>query len=214
MSVSGSFLLIIGLINQFVWFDILKIFIKARKGVYEYSQLEESLNKRGFISRLLGPFYHKMNKSWHLYPVGFLFGLGFDTASEIALLVISANAGSQMIPTLAILSLPILFAAGMSLMDTVDEMFMTNAYDWAFSTPLRKIYYNLSVTGLSVIAALSIGFIELAQIIAPNLGLYDGIWRSIAIVKFDFIGYLLVGVFILSWFFSYLLWKVLRFERI
>jgi high-affinity nickel-transport protein len=157
--------------------------------------------------------YNRINKSWHVYPLGFLFGLGFDTASEVALLAVSANAASQEIPLSVIIALPILFAAGMSLMDTADGIFMTTAYSWAFSTPLSKIYYNLSVTGLSVIAALFIGFVELAQIVAPKLGLDGGIWRWIGNLNFDSLGYLLVGLFIASWGFSYIVWKALRLEK-
>lgn len=212
-AVSGSFLIIIGLLNLYIWFDIYKLFVNARNDKYDSLQLDKLLQNRGFISRFLGPLYRHINKSWHVYPLGFLFGLGFDTASEVALLAVSANAASQMIPISVIIALPILFAAGMSLMDTLDGIFMTTAYNWAFSTPLSKIYYNLSVTGLSVIAALLIGFIELAQIIAPKLGLEDGIWRWIGSLNFDNIGYLLVGLFILFWGCSYCLWRVLHLEK-
>lgn len=209
---SGGFLIVIGLLNLSIWFDIFKFFVNMRNGRYDDEQLDQLLLNRGFISRFLGPLYSHINKSWHIYPLGFLFGLGFDTASEVALLAISANATSQMIPLSVIISLPILFAAGMSLMDTADGIFMTTAYDWAFSTPLRKIYYNLSVTGLSVVAALFIGFIELAQILAPKLGLHNGIWKWIENLSFNNIGYLLVGLFIISWGFSYIIWRALRLE--
>ncbi len=184
-----------------------------RRGEYDEENLDQLLLNRGFISRFFRPLYRLINKSWHVYPLGFLFGLSFDTASEIALLAISANLSSQAVPFAVILSLPILFAAGMSLMDTADGVFMTTAYHWAFSTPLRKIYYNLSVTGLSVIAALFIGLIELAQIITPKLGLNSGIWGWIQNLNFGGIGYLLVGLFVLAWGISYLLWKVLRLEN-
>jgi len=128
-------------------------------------------------------------------------------------LAISANAASQAIPFSMIIALPILFDAGMSLMDTADGVFMTTAYNWAFSTPLRKIYYNLSVTGLSIAAALCIGFIELAQILTPKLGLNSGIWKWIQNIQFGVIGYLLVGLFIISWAVSYMIWKMFRFEN-
>ena len=156
--------------------------------------------------------YQFINKSWHVYPLGFLFGLGFDTASEVALLAISANSATQAVPLTAILSLPILFAAGMSLLDTADGIFMTTAYHWAFSTPLRKIYYNLTITGLSVIAALCIGLIELAQIIGSKLGLSGGFWKWVQNLNFGGIGYLLVGLFIVTWLLSLFLWKILRLE--
>lgn len=212
-AVAGSFLLLIGLFNLYIWFDIYQFFLKMRKGEYDEENLEQVLLNRGFISRFFRPLYRLINKSWHVYPLGFLFGLSFDTASEVALLAISANAATQAMPITVVLSLPILFAAGMSLMDTADGVFMTTAYHWAFSTPLRKIYYNLSVTGLSVIAALCIGFIELAQIITPKLGLSGGIWKWIQDLNFGQIGYLLVGLFIFAWVVSYLLWKFLHLEN-
>lgn len=211
-AVSGGFLILIGILNLYIWFDIYKLFVSTRSGEYDEDHLDEVLLNRGFISRFLGSFYRFINKSWHVYPLGFLFGLGFDTASEVALLAVSANAATQSIPFSLVLSLPIIFAAGMSLMDTVDGIFMTSAYNWAFSTPLRKIYYNLSVTGISVVAALFIGFIELAQILTPKLGLNSGIWKWIQDLNFSGIGYLLVALFIISWGLSYLVWKMLRLE--
>lgn len=211
--VAGSFLLLIGLFNLYIWFDIYKFFLAMRRGQYNEENLDQLLLARGFISRFFKPMYRFINKSWHVYPLGFLFGLSFDTASEVALLAISANFATQGLPLTAILSLPIVFAAGMSLMDTADGVFMTTAYHWAFSTPLRKLYYNLSVTGLSVIAALFIGIIELAQIITSKLGLHSGIWGWIQHLDFGSIGYLLVILFVISWGVSYLLWKVLRLEN-
>lgn len=212
-AVSGGFLLLIGIFNLYIWFDIYRLFMKMHRGQYDEGNLEQLLLNRGFISRFFGPLYRFISKSWHVYPLGFLFGLGFDTASEVALLAISANAASHAMPFSVILSLPILFAAGMSLMDTADGVFMTTAYNWAFSTPLRKVYYNLSVTGISVVAALFIGLIELAQIITPKLGLMGGVWEWIQNLDFGGIGYILVGLFILSWGLSYFLWKFLRFEN-
>ncbi len=212
-AVSGSFLLAIGLFNLYIWFDIYRFFKQMRQGKYDEGNLEELLLSRGFLSRFFGPLYRMINKSWHVYPLGFLFGLGFDTASEVALLAISANAATQALPFGVILSLPILFAAGMSLMDTADGVFMTTAYDWAFSTPLRKIYYNLSVTGLSVVAALLIGTVELVQIFSSKLGLNGGIWDWVQNLNFGDFGFLLVGLFIVVWGFSYVFWKVLRLEN-
>lgn len=212
-AVAGSFLLLIGLFNLYIWFDIYGFFLKMRRGEFNEEELDELLLSRGFLSRFFKPLYKLINKSWHVYPLGFLFGLSFDTASEVALLVISATLGAKGMPMTAILSLPIIFAAGMSLMDTADGIFMTTAYHWAFSTPLRKIYYNLSVTGLSVIAALFIGLIELAQIITPKLGLKGGVWTWIQNLNFGAMGYILVGLFILTWAISYLIWKIMKFEN-
>ncbi|AHF06449.1 HoxN/HupN/NixA family nickel/cobalt transporter [Desulfitobacterium metallireducens] len=211
--VSGGFLLLIGLFNLYIWFDIYRLFKKMHRGKFDEGNLEKLLLNRGFISHLFRPFYQFISKSWHVYPLGFLFGLGFDTASEVALLAISANAASTSMPSTAILSLPVLFAAGMSMMDTADGVFMITAYDWAFSTPLRKVYYNLSVTGVSVVAALFIGLIELAQIVTPKLGLNGSIWEWIQKLDLSGIGYLLAGLFVFGWGVSFLLWKVLRLEH-
>jgi len=211
-AVSGGFLVLIGLLNLYIWVDLYKLFVRMRKGECHEEHLDQLLLKRGLISRFFGPLYRLINKSWHVYPLGFLFGLGFDTASEVALLAISANAATQAIPFSVVISLPILFAAGMSLMDTADGVFMTTAYNWAFATPIRKIYYNLSVTGLSVVAALFIGVIELIQVLSSKLGLSGGVWGWIHDLDFGGIGYLLVGLFILSWCFSFVLWKFLRLE--
>ena len=213
-AVAGSFLLLIGLFNLYIWFDIYGFFLKMRRGEFNDEELDELLLSRGFLARFFKPIYKLINKSWHVYPLGFLFGLSFDTASEVALLAISATLGAKGMPMTAILSLPIIFAAGMSLMDTADGIFMTTAYHWAFSTPLRKIYYNLSVTGLSVIAALFIGLIELAQIITPKLGLKGGVWTWIQNLNFGAMGYILVGLFILTWAISYLIWKIMKFEKV
>lgn len=211
-AVSGGFLILIGLMNLYIWFDLYRLFLEMRRGVHDEENLDQLLLNRGLISRFFKPLYRLINKSWHVYPLGFLFGLGFDTASEVALLAISANSATQAVPISGILSLPILFAAGMSLLDTADGVFMTTAYHWAFSTPLRKIYYNLSVTGLSVIAALGIGLIELTQIIASKLGLSGGFFGWIRNLNFGGIGYLLVCLFIVSWLLSLLIWKILRLE--
>ncbi|QNB46771.1 HoxN/HupN/NixA family nickel/cobalt transporter [Thermanaerosceptrum fracticalcis] len=212
-TVSGGFLLIIGFVNLYIWLDIYRLFLQAGQKKYDDRQLEQLLDARGFIARFAGSFYRFINKSWHIYPLGFLFGLGFDTASEVALIAISAGVASQTIPIAGILSFPILFAAGMSLMDTADGIFMITAYRWAFATPLRKIYYNLTVTGLSVIAALFIGGIEIAQVITPKLGLQGWFWTSVQGLEFSGMGYLLVALFVFVWAFSYGAWKLFNLEK-
>ncbi len=211
--VSGSFLLLIGLLNAIILFDLKKVFMNMRKGTYNEEEVEELLLNRGFIARFTGPLFKFISKSWHVYPLGFLFGLGFDTASEVALLALSAGAAKNILPILGILSLPILFAAGMSLMDTADGVFMTNAYRWAFSTPLRKVYYNLTVTALSVIAAVLIGMIELVQVFSEKVGLSSGAWRWIQNIDLGWIGYLLVILFLLSWGVSFAIWRVFKIEE-
>ncbi|WP_088227979.1 HoxN/HupN/NixA family nickel/cobalt transporter [Desulfosporosinus sp. FKB] len=212
-AVAGGFLLLIGLFNLYIWFDIFGFFKKMRQGEFDEENLDELLLNRGFVTRFFKPLYRFINKSWHVYPLGFLFGLSFDTASEVALLAISATLGTKGMPMTAILSLPVIFAAGMSLMDTADGVFMTTAYHWAFSTPLRKIYYNLSVTGLSVIAALVIGIIELAQILSTKLGYHSSFWVWIQSLNFGSIGYILVGLFVITWAVSYIVWKVMDLEN-
>jgi high-affinity nickel-transport protein len=211
--VSGSFLLFIGVLNAIVLFDLQKVFLKMREGTYNEEEVEELLLNRGFLARFAGPLFKFINKSWHVYPLGFLFGLGFDTASEVALLAISAGAAKSSLPLVGILSLPILFAAGMSLMDTADGVFMTNAYKWAFSTPLRKVYYNLTVTTLSVLAAILIGMIELAQVFSEKLSLSGGGWHWIQNLDIGLLGYLLVFLFVIAWGISLAIWKVFKFEE-
>jgi high-affinity nickel-transport protein len=212
-SVSGVFLVLIGVLNLFILTNIYQIFRQMRHNQYDEDKIDELLHSRGLIARFLNPLFKFVSKSWHVYPIGFLFGLGFDTASEVALLAISAGAAKSAIPITGIMSLPILFAAGMSLLDTADGIFMTTAYRWAFRTPLRKIYYNMSVTGLSIVAALVIGLIELAQILTPKLGLTDGFWGWIQDLDFGSLGYILVGIFVISWAVSYGIWKFMKIEQ-
>jgi nickel/cobalt transporter (NiCoT) family protein len=158
--VSGLFLWLIGILNLLVLLDIIKVWREVKRGIYKRERLEELLVQRGFINRLFGAQFQKfINHSWQMYPIGLLFGLGFDTASEIGLLAITAGVATGKIPFLAIVSFPILFAADMSIMDTADGAFMSKAYRWAFSNPLRKMYYNITTTGLSVAVALVIGTI-------------------------------------------------------
>ncbi|MBP2653619.1 MAG: high-affinity nickel-transporter [Firmicutes bacterium] len=165
------------------------------------------------MARFLNPLFNFVSKSWHVYPIGFLFGLGFDTASEVALLAISAGVAKSDIGITSIIALPILFAAGMSFLDTVDGVFMTTAYKWAFSAPLRKVYYNLTVTSLSVVAALLIGAIELAQVIAPKIGLTNDIWKWVQNLDIGAVGYILVVLFVLIWLTSYGIWKFGKVEE-
>ena len=212
-TVSGAFLLVIGLINLFIWIDIYLIFREMRRGDCDTQALELLLLARGIVTRVAGPLFRVINRSWHVYPLGLLFGLGFDTASEVALLALSAGAAASALPVAGILALPLLFAAGMSLMDTADGVFMTTAYRWAFATPLRKVYYNLTVTGLSVVAALLIGLIELTQVLTQALGLTAGLWGWLQALDFGWIGYLLLTLFVLTWSLSYGAWRLLRIEE-
>jgi high-affinity nickel-transport protein len=174
-SVSGTFLILIGALNLLVLLDILGVFRRMKGGQYDEQKLEQALLDQGLMSRVfLKRIGDRMDRSWKMYPLGILFGLGFDTATEIGLLALAAGVATHAVPFLAVISLPIIFAAGMSLMDTADGAFMSQAYGWAFSNPVRRIYYNLTVTSLSVLVALAIGTIELLQVTvglrAPDLG--------------------------------------------
>src|ERR1700704_6069973 len=161
--VSGGFLVLIGLMNLVILIDIIRVYRRMKDGEYDRDSLEHELTAGGFMTRIFGRLFRVIDHSWQMYPVGFLFGLGFDTASEVAFLAISAGAAAQGLPFLAVLSLPVIFAAGMSGMDTLDGAFMAKAYSWAFSNPVRKVFYNLTVTGLSVFVALFVGAVEVAQ---------------------------------------------------
>ena len=201
--VSGVFLLAIGVLNLLVLLDIVRIFRDMRSGLLDETRLEERLLDRGLMSRgLLRRLGARITSSWHMYPLGILFGLGFDTATEVGLLALSAGAATHHVPFLAILSLPLLFAAGMSLMDTADGAFMAHAYGWAFSSPVRKVYYNLTVTTLSVTVALGIGAIELLQVAARNTWL-----------DFNTLGYGMVALFVLTWAVSAVIWKTRHIEE-
>ncbi|HET9782498.1 MAG TPA: HoxN/HupN/NixA family nickel/cobalt transporter [Candidatus Dormibacteraeota bacterium] len=212
--VSGGFLVAIGIFNLLILLDIVRVYRRMRRGEYDRDGLEHELIAGGLMTRLFGRVFRLVDKSWHMYPIGFLFGLGFDTASEVALLAISAGAAAQGLPFAAVISLPLIFAAGMSLMDTADGAFMAHAYSWAFASPIRKVFYNLTVTSLSVFIALFVGIVELAQILIQMLGLHGPVFDSIA--QFDFIGkagYLIVGAFVLTWVAAFLIYKVRRIDE-
>jgi nickel/cobalt transporter (NiCoT) family protein len=212
--VSGTFLWIIGVLNLLVLLDILKIWRKARSGTHSHAHLEALLQKRGLLNRLFGGRLNRlMNHSWQMYPLGLLFGLGFDTASEVGLLAMTAGASAGDLPVAAVLCLPLLFAAGMTLMDTTDGVLMAKAYDWAFLNPLRKIFYNITTTGLSVAVALLIGSIELLQVFIGVLNLHGPIVDRVAHLDFGSLGYLIVGLFLLAWGLSVAVWKFGRLEH-
>jgi high-affinity nickel-transport protein len=212
-SVSGSFLVLIGLLNLAVLLDVLGVFKQLRHGAYDEQGLERALQHRGLMSRFfLGRVAGRIDRSWKMYPLGVLFGLGFDTATEIGLLALAAGVATHRVPFLAIVSLPLIFAAGMSLMDTADGAFMSQAYGWAFSHPIRRIYYNITVTGLSVAVALIVGTIELLQVTADRLSLDGGFWTFLDRLEVGTIGYGVVGLFVVTWPVSILLWKTRRIE--
>ncbi len=213
-SVSGTFLLLIGLLNLIVLLDVLGVFRQLKQGRYDEQKLEDALQNQGLMSRFfLRRVGDRIDTSWKMYPLGVLFGLGFDTATEIGLLALAAGVATHHVPFLAIISLPLIFAAGMSLMDTADGAFMSHAYGWAFSNPLRKIYYNITVTSLSIAVAVVIGTIELLQVAAAKLSLEGGFWAFLDQLDFGRIGYVVVGLFVATWAFSVVLWKARRIEE-
>jgi nickel/cobalt transporter (NiCoT) family protein len=201
-AIAGIFLLLIGALNVVVLADVVRAFRRMRAGAYDAAALERRLLAQGLFSRLfLKRIGDRIDASWKMFPLGFLFGLGFDTATEVGLLVTTAAVAAQKVPFLAVLSLPIIFTAGMSLLDTADGAFMCHAYGWAFSNPVRKVYYNITVTSLSVLVALVVGGVELVSAVfakSPDLAR---------------LGYLVVGVFVATWVVSALIWKVLGIER-
>jgi high-affinity nickel-transport protein len=212
-TISGLFLLAIGLLNLAVLVGIVRILRRIRQGELQQQELEQELQARGLLNRLYGRATGAINKPWQMYPLGCLFGLGFDTATEVALLVIAGGAAASGLPFYAILCLPILFTAGMTLFDTIDGAFMNFAYGWAFSEPIRKVFYNLAVTALSVSVALLIGTIELSSVIADGLDLTGEPWDSISGIDQNLIGYAIVGLFVLIWAGALAVWRLGRIEE-
>ncbi|MGH3763799.1 MAG: HoxN/HupN/NixA family nickel/cobalt transporter [Pseudonocardiaceae bacterium] len=211
-SVSGVFLWILGILNLIVLIGIIKVFRKMRGGVYNEQELEDQLNKRGFMNRFLGGLTKSVRKPWHIYPIGVLFGLGFDTATEVGLLVLAGGAAAFSLPFYAILILPILFAAGMCLMDTTDGVFMNAAYGWAFAKPVRKVFYNITITALSVAVALIIGTIELIGVLDDQAGIDSGPLAAIGSIPLDYAGYAIVALFIVAWLVALAIWRFGRIE--
>jgi high-affinity nickel-transport protein len=212
-TVSGTFLYLIAALNLVVLVGILKVFRQMRRGAFDEAALEQQLNNRGLMNRILGGATRAVRQPRHMYPVGLLFGLGFDTATEVGLLVLAGGAAVFALPWYAVLTLPVLFAAGMSLLDTIDGCFMNFAYGWAFSQPVRKVYYNITVTGLSVAVAFGIGTIELVSILAEKLGIVSGPLAAIAGLDLNSVGYAVVGLFVLTWLIAVAIWKYGRIEQ-
>jgi len=212
--VSGVFLLLIGFLNLVVLLDILKLWRRAKTGQHSHVHVEELLARRGFFNRLFGGRLQRLiEHSWQMYPLGMLFGLGFDTASEVGLLAMTAGASAGDLPAGAVLSLPILFAAGMTAMDTTDGVLMTKAYDWALVNPLRKLFYNVTITTLSIAVALVIGTVELMQVAIRLFDLDGAFFHRVATLDFGILGYVIVGVFLAAWGVSALVWRFGRIEE-
>ncbi|HTF33782.1 MAG TPA: HoxN/HupN/NixA family nickel/cobalt transporter [Myxococcota bacterium] len=213
--VSALFLFAIAFANMFVLLRVYQTFERVRQGdpVVE-DDLSTLLSQRGVLGRLFRPVYRLISRSWHMYPLGFLFGLGFDTATEIGLLGISAVQASKGLPIWSILVFPALFTAGMALIDTTDGVLMVAAYGWAFVKPLRKLYYNLTITAVSVLVALLVGGIEFLGLIADKLQLVGGFWSAVTALNDNFgdLGYVIVGVFVVSWLISVLVYRLMGYD--
>ena len=212
-SVSGVFLWVLGIINLAVLLGIVKVFREMRTGGFNEQQLEEQLNRRGLMNRLLNGLTKSVRKPRQIYPIGLLFGLGFDTATELGLLVLAGGAAAFNLPFYAVLVLPILFAAGMCLADTVDGVFMNAAYSWAFAKPVRKVFYNITITAISVAVALIIGSIELLGVLADQAKINSGPIAAIAGINLDYAGYGIVALFLASWLAALLVWRLGRIEE-
>ena len=213
LTVSGTFLMIIAILNLIILVSIVGVFFKMRKGLYNEEELEKHLNSRGLLMRFFGPIARRIDKSWKMYPLGILFGLGFDTATEIGLLVLAGSSVIAGLPWWAIISLPLFFAGGMSLLDTIDGSFMNFAYGWAFSKPVRKVYYNIIITGLSVAVALFVGGLEILQVIAQQLNLSGPFWNYALDFNLNSAGYFIVAAFAVVWGIALLIWRFGRIEE-
>ena len=212
-TVSGTFLYLIAAINLVILVGIVKVFNEMRSGRYDDEELERQLESRGLMNRFLGRFSRRIDTAWKMYPLGLLFGLGFDTATEVALLVLAGTAVVGGLPFYAILSLPVLFAAGMCLFDTVDGCFMNFAYDWAFAKPIRKIYYNLTITGLSVVIAFFVGTIEILGLLAQYANLNSGVWGWLQNFDINKAGFVIVGMFVATWAVALAIWHFGNIEE-
>ncbi|MFC8434434.1 HoxN/HupN/NixA family nickel/cobalt transporter [Streptomyces sp. NPDC057253] len=212
-TISGTFLYLIAALNLVALIGILKVFRAMRAGSYDEKELEQHLDSRGFMNRILGRLTKSVTRPGQMFPLGFLFGLGFDTATEVTLMVMAGSGAAAGLPWYAILCLPLLFAAGMSLFDTLDGTFMNFAYQWAFSNPVRKVFYNLAITGLSIAVAFFIGTIELVGVLHDKFALTDALTTWIAEIDLDNVGYVIVGLFVVVWAAAIAYWRLAKVEQ-
>jgi len=215
--VSALFLFAIAIVNLVVLQSILRSFMRVRRGEpYVDEDFDMLLGNRGFLSRLFRPMFALIRSSWHMYPLGLLFGLGFDTATEIGLLGLSAAEASKGLSLSSILVFPVLFAAGMSLVDSTDNVLMLGAYGWAFVKPIRKLYYNITITSVSVVVALAVGGIEALGLLAGQFHLTGGLWSMVGKLNdhFGMLGYCIIGLFAASWIISIAIYKWRRFDEL
>jgi len=212
--VSGAFLFVIGFVNLLIVLGVYRLFKQARTGAVKEKELEEYMQNRGLMNRLFQPLFKFVSDAWQIYPIGVLFGLGFDTATEVALIAISVGVGvSSAVPLWQILVLPLLFTCGMVLTDTTDGVTMRYAYGWAFLTPLKKIYYNLTVTVMSVLVAFVVGGFELVQVVSIELDQSGPPWNWFNNLDFETVGFAIIGVFVITWITSYAIWKHKKYEQ-
>jgi high-affinity nickel-transport protein len=218
-TVSGTFLLVIAALDFLILLGIIDVWKKAKSGEYHPDTLDELMRKRGYLNRILGDRWRNfLGESWHLYPIGLLFGLGFDTATEVGLLALTAGAatdraGHAHLGFWAIIALPLLFTAGMALMDTTDGVFMVKAYEWAFANPIRKLYYNLSTVALGVLVAGSVGAVQYLRLLHDHTNLQGGFWDWLDGLDFEALGYVIVGAFVLFWVASVVWYKARRIDE-
>jgi high-affinity nickel-transport protein len=211
--VSGGFLYLIAALNLVSLSGIARVFRAMRAGVFDEHELERHLQNRGLLNRMLGRLTRSITRPGQMYPVGLLFGVGFDTATEVTLMVMAGTGAAAGLPWYGIVCLPLLFAAGMSLFDTLDGTFMNFAYEWAFANPVRKVYYNLTITGLSIAVAFLVGSVELIGVLHDKLGLTDPVSGWISGIDLNNVGYLIAGLFVLVWAGALAYWKIGGVER-
>jgi len=213
-AVSGIFLWIMGAINVVIVLEIYRIFRALRTGEMDEARFEAALTNRGFMNRYFGRMFKMVQRPWQIYPIGVLFGLGFDTASEVALIAISVGVGvTSAVPVWMVLVLPLMFTCGMVLVDTSDALLMTLAYSWAFLKPIRKVYYNLTITLISVLVAFLIGGVELLQVLSNELRLTGGAWQWLAGMDFETMGFGVVCIFLVSWAAAIVVYRLKDFEK-
>ena len=213
--VSGCFLYLIGIINLIVMIDLFKAFKRIANGEkYDDLDVDQYLANRGLIGRFFRPLFRMVSRSWHMYLIGFLFGLGFDTATEVGVLAIAAHPGQAGMPFWTIMLLPALFTVGMCLIDTADGVLMLGAYGWAFIKPIRKLYYNLSITLLSVLVAFVVGTYELLQVTQDRFNLHGPFWNLVARVNFNNLGFIIIGTFAVGWLVSVAFYKWKKYEQV
>ena len=209
--ISAVFLFILAIANFMILKDSIKTFKMMKNGTYTEESLERP--ETNAINRAINRLLNIANKNWHIYVIGFLFGLGFDTATQIAVLATSATATAQGIPWIAVLAFPVLFTAGMCLMDTLDGFFMSTAYQWVLTSPLKKVYYNITITTISIIAAGVISIIEVGQVLAMEESWNSGFWGWLQNLDFGMMGYSLVGLFVIVWIVSLICWRVFNLDK-